>query len=293
MSFSDNLLKLRKSKGLSQENLADKLDLSRQAVSKWELGTSKPDIDNVQKISNFFNVSVDDLIGNETIKTETTPINIKEDTKKDKILKLTTVVIVAAVILFIIIVVYKFIMLFRITKVGESYKELENYHYVIYGYSENDMEEKEEYWFKEGTSKMVKTVYENHAKQGEKTIYIDYNNKSGWQLDGISGKKANINVEEYLLFNENFDKGAQLYSKFPDIIKEESLTSIIRKCIFDKKVSIKNNDSNIFISLNNSYVNLEKNTLLPIVFYYEDKEKENFKIKQYNIELNTVESIKI
>ena len=64
MNFSDNLIKLRKGKSWSQEDLAEKLGISRQAVSKWEVGTSKPDIDNVIKISKLFEVSIDELVNN-------------------------------------------------------------------------------------------------------------------------------------------------------------------------------------------------------------------------------------
>ena len=45
MKFNEKLIKLRKEKGLSQEGLADKLDVSRQSVSKWESGQTYPEID--------------------------------------------------------------------------------------------------------------------------------------------------------------------------------------------------------------------------------------------------------
>lgn len=53
---------LRKKKGLSQEELADKLGVSRQAVSKWESRQSLPDLDNIIAISNFFDVTTDYLL---------------------------------------------------------------------------------------------------------------------------------------------------------------------------------------------------------------------------------------
>ena len=61
MSFENNLIKLRKQKGWSQDELAENLDLSRQAISKWENGTSKPDIDNIKRISKVFDVGIDEL----------------------------------------------------------------------------------------------------------------------------------------------------------------------------------------------------------------------------------------
>ena len=62
MDFSDKLLKLRTQCGYSQEALAEKLNVSRQAVSKWELGTTLPETDKVIAISDFFNVSTDYLL---------------------------------------------------------------------------------------------------------------------------------------------------------------------------------------------------------------------------------------
>ena len=56
MSFGENLANLRKQKGWSQDDLANNLNLSRQAISKWENNQSKPDVDNVQKISKAFGI---------------------------------------------------------------------------------------------------------------------------------------------------------------------------------------------------------------------------------------------
>ena len=62
MIFSEKLQLIRKNKGLTQEELAEKLDVSRQAVAKWESGQVYPDISNLIQISNLFNVTVDYLV---------------------------------------------------------------------------------------------------------------------------------------------------------------------------------------------------------------------------------------
>ena len=64
MTFSEKLIRLRKSAGLSQEELADRLGVSRQAVSRWEQGSTYPDLPNLQQITREFGVSADYLIGN-------------------------------------------------------------------------------------------------------------------------------------------------------------------------------------------------------------------------------------
>ena len=62
MNFAEKLLKLRTQYGYSQEVLAEKLNLRRQGVSKWELGTTLPETDKVIAISDFFAVSTDYLL---------------------------------------------------------------------------------------------------------------------------------------------------------------------------------------------------------------------------------------
>ena len=62
MSIADRIQTLRKSKGISQEELADKIGVSRQAVSKWESGQSAPDIEKIILLSEFFGVTTDFLL---------------------------------------------------------------------------------------------------------------------------------------------------------------------------------------------------------------------------------------
>ena len=65
MAFGERLLNLRKAKGLSQEQLAAELDLTRQTISKWELDQSTPDFNYLVQLSDFFGVSTDYLIKGE------------------------------------------------------------------------------------------------------------------------------------------------------------------------------------------------------------------------------------
>lgn len=65
MKFCEKLQKLRKEKGYSQEQLADLLDVSRQSVSKWESGTTYPEMDKLLSLCKIFNVSLDELTNDE------------------------------------------------------------------------------------------------------------------------------------------------------------------------------------------------------------------------------------
>ena len=62
MILSEKLIMLRKKNGWSQEELAMKMDISRQSVSKWESGSSLPDLDKIIKLSQIFDVSTDFLL---------------------------------------------------------------------------------------------------------------------------------------------------------------------------------------------------------------------------------------
>lgn len=79
--FAKTLSDLRKSKGLSQEELAEALYVTRQAISKWENGSGIPDIVNIKAIADYFKVSVDVLLDDDV----DLPINV--DNNKDNSIK--------------------------------------------------------------------------------------------------------------------------------------------------------------------------------------------------------------
>ena len=65
MEFNNKLYELRKQKGFSQEELANRLNVSRQTISKWEVGESTPDMEKLVAISDLFEVSLDELVKGE------------------------------------------------------------------------------------------------------------------------------------------------------------------------------------------------------------------------------------
>lgn len=62
MNFNERLIELRKSKGLSQEELGEKISVSRQTISKWELAQSYPDFQRLILLSDFFGMPLDELV---------------------------------------------------------------------------------------------------------------------------------------------------------------------------------------------------------------------------------------
>ena len=67
MELHEKLQELRKQKGLTQEELAEQLYVSRTAISKWESGRGTPNIDSLKAISKFFSVTLDDLLSSEEL----------------------------------------------------------------------------------------------------------------------------------------------------------------------------------------------------------------------------------
>lgn len=66
MELKEKLVDLRKEKGLSQAELAEAINVSRQAISRWEVGTAIPSADNLMWLSKFYEVSMDELMGVDT-----------------------------------------------------------------------------------------------------------------------------------------------------------------------------------------------------------------------------------
>lgn len=127
MKFNEKLIELRKKEGLSQEELGYKLNVTRQTVSKWELGQTTPEMDKLVEISKLFNVSVDELINNKENKAE------EDGTIEDKTIKNNFAgnfenqsnkkTIIIAIIAFVIVILIV-IMAFKVY--NDRKKEVDN-----------------------------------------------------------------------------------------------------------------------------------------------------------------------
>lgn len=78
MEFNEKLQELRKQKGITQEELAKKLYVSRTAISKWESGRGYPNIDSIKAISKFFSITIDELLSTDEA------LMIAEEESKEK-----------------------------------------------------------------------------------------------------------------------------------------------------------------------------------------------------------------
>lgn len=129
MELSEKICNLRKKEGMSQEVLADKLNVSRQTISNWECGQTTPDIIQAKNLASIFNISLDELVNNDVknilikkiISTEKLSIKIIN------ILKILSLAIIFIVTIFIILNIG-----FIITNINNFSKNnhLENENYI-------------------------------------------------------------------------------------------------------------------------------------------------------------------
>ena len=114
MEIGNKIMELRKKNNLSQESLAEKVGVTRQTISKWELGETAPDIKQAKELSKIFNVSLDELVDNniKDILIERTSNTEKLAGLIIKILKIIGIVF----LIFLIIDVIAFILFVSIRK---------------------------------------------------------------------------------------------------------------------------------------------------------------------------------
>ena len=92
------LIQLRKKEGLSQEELGYKLNVTRQTISKWELGQTTPEMDKLVEISKIFNITTDELLSDSDSETTATTNPIIEETVKDNDSRKKIIIIVAIIL---------------------------------------------------------------------------------------------------------------------------------------------------------------------------------------------------
>ena len=122
MELGKQIYELRKKANLSQEQLAEKVGVSRQTISKWELGETAPDIKQAQVLSQVFSVSLDELTGNDTKEVIYKKVSNTEKLAGliIKVIKIWGIIILACLIVAIVgIVLFGFVR-------GEGSVEFEN-----------------------------------------------------------------------------------------------------------------------------------------------------------------------
>ena len=107
MELGKQIYELRKKANLSQEQLAEKVGVSRQTISKWELGETAPDIKQAQILSQIFNISLDELTGNDTKEVIYEKVSNTEKLAGliIKVIKIWGIIILACVVIAVVCII--------------------------------------------------------------------------------------------------------------------------------------------------------------------------------------------
>lgn len=128
MKLEEKLVSLRKSKGLSQLKLAEMMDVSRQAISRWEVGSAVPSTENLKYLAGLYEITVDDLLNDETAL-----IQKREEItgRKEKRVSKSTIIKVVIAVLFSAMLLFAHIAINKETEDTVSIDEMENVQWEI------------------------------------------------------------------------------------------------------------------------------------------------------------------
>ena len=247
MSFSEKLIKLRKQHGFSQEELGYKLNVTRQTVSKWELGQTVPEMNKLISLSQIYGISLDELTNEDKLNVDNTTkkddIKIENENKnktKDKDLrKILIPIIIALVVIALILGIYKISNFRTVNKAaGEiltTSKEIDKESSSIFmsfmnfikeivsGQIEEQKEENKQNEIKQYNSKfdiysgkqygnfldnLLENVINNNKTQKEHIITVKYNQKETNIPEEIKKIKSQLEkLDEYEVTLDYDDNG--------------------------------------------------------------------------------------
>ena len=273
---------LREEQGMTQEQLAEKIPISREGVSKWERAKNFPDINTIKKLSEIFDVSIDELLCGERNPKENIALELYSQRNKIKrnlkLLIILLVIIIISFFTYYFINQYKSIKVYTISGIGENYivndglivLTNEKLFFYIGNISNNDIDNK---------LKIDKIELYYNSVESKNLIYeSDSNNISFYDYNGYN---------EYWNFDNNIEK-----TKFYILIyyngTYEQINLILKKdyindnLIFKKEKNIENNhlnNPNYFLNISEKTLQKFKKVNDNYVYTFEDKKsQENIEI---------------
>lgn len=261
--ISKFIYELRKEKGLSQYQLADMIPITRQAVSKWERGKTIPDSSTLIRLSEIFDVSINELLKGERLENnsikelESTTLSIVDEhnKKKEETKKIIKAFLISTSILLFIFFIYYYINTINSIKV-----------YTINGKSDH-------FVLHEGM--FITTKQKSYLKLGKIIINGDYtiNNIKVYYQD---------NKEKVLIFEDHeLDKTIRNRYGYEEYFKQTEISKIIKNTFIE--ITYNENQTET-ISLN-----YERDFINSWSLFTKKREKEEKKIEGKNLELNIEE----
>ena len=302
-TFGKNLMELRKKNGLSQEDLANRLNVTRQTVSKWELEQTSPSLKDLKNISDFFNISLDELTSNDinisTKESINQTNNIKLKTKKKYLILLPVIVL----IIFFIILINRSYRILYIKKQIDLANISQNYYInkitMFENFTENKIIENYKLYFLNGKIKLVTMDTTNNLLTIKKIEIFD--DKSYYCIDEINKSYYHLPIDEYYKNNKDSILPIQkdpilneIYKKFTLSSNKDLLNLIINT---NFKTINEFNDYYTITNIQNeleNYISLQTSTQINKLEYINnvklDNEYNNLTQHTYLIELNKIEN---
>ena len=212
MKLGNKILEYRKKSGLSQEGLAEKIDVTRQTISNWELGETSPNPEQLKLLSKEFGVSIDELLDNNIINR-----NSKFNIRKYLKLKYILILIVIFVLIFLLLAVIKIYRKSNIVKREESiycrvFNEEHSYNIVFDELTGQVLESGGDSYFyyilnleKYNDVHQIFTLIEEYVKKNNGSCVMIRDNNLNELID-IQIKEGSLkNTETTLLIRNNTD----------------------------------------------------------------------------------------
>lgn len=263
-SFGDRLYEARRKSGLSQEAFSDKLGVSRQMISKWELGTATPRTSRMKKICETLQISCDELVtgkkldlDNKSKVANSRPVAHKSSIF-EMLLKGVAVIILFLIVFYLGYSCYKLVVLTNISNKVSKYESLNNYYCKIDNYGDNGIKETKSIWYKDGIYK-IETITANGENVATK--FVNCNENKRYEYNNETKE-----YEEFKLSEINkgiYENGHFMYSLFPTVFNKEEMN--IWKYAFKLGEIHFNTENNIlFVKLKDKVIQLDSKTYIPI-----------------------------
>ena len=221
MKFGDNLKLLRKNKKMSQEELAERMNVSRQSVSKWETGEAYPEINNILQLCKVFNCKINDLVNDSIIdmdemdeEVKTSAVKFKES-KQKKVKGISkAVAIIASICRVVTIVVIPFVILAMcvIPSVINSVEVKDNEIVAIEDSKLKINKEDEKYKIGYGDKVLIADV---PVKNANDVLYI-FNNRSNIYIISILEISLGLLIAYLIIMSNTFNNLKKLFNNIYD-----------------------------------------------------------------------------
>ena len=180
-SLGEKIVEGRKKLGMSQELFADKMGVTRQMVSRWELNEATPRMQKIEKISEVLGVSVEDLLNGKEInpspKPETSNPVATNNFNYKALIKIVAIILIVLVALYLLYSGYKAIVLNVISSKVRQYQTADNYYFKSEEYVDGVKQNVKEIWYRDGKYKIVSQITTNDITSTS-IKYLHINDKS-------------------------------------------------------------------------------------------------------------------